>query len=519
MPVRVAGECKNCHINNTARDLRAIYKGEFMNRSRTVRVLAPVMALGLVAAACGSDDPVSDAVDSAEDAVDDAADDAADAVDGDDDAMDDDAMDDDAMDDDAMGDSEWGGEAVDGVYSIAEGVSVDVSDCPSDWSNTSGLEDEIKLGMSLPQSGPLAAFGAIGDGMRAYFDYVNETNPIDGKEIELILADDAYDPARTQTNVEDIIETDEVGAFAYIIGTANNGQVRPLLDEECIPQLFNSTGFPAWGDPANFPWTIGGLLAYSTEADIWCGYAQDTLGDDVTVAGLFMNNDFGKSYQDTVEACEGIELVESITHEATAADISNELTTLAASGADAFFLGSTGAFCPQAMAGVAASPWEPLFIMSNTCNSIGSFFTPVDPAGQGVVIANTNKDIGDVDSGDEDVALGRQILEDAGLDPDVGSNGTGIIFGETMEEVLRNAAAMPGGLTRTNIMAASYNLDFDHPFLLDGIRMETSGTSDAYAIEGAYMQEYQAPEEGGVGSYTIISDLITVEGETGSFGS
>ena len=111
------------------------------------------------------------------------------------------------------------------------------------------------------------------------------------------------------------------------------------------------------------------------------------------------------------------------------------------------------------------------------------------------------------------------VVEDAGLDPDVGSNGTGIIFGETMEEVLRNAAAMPGGLTRTNIMAASYNLDFDHPFLLDGIRMETSGTSDAYAIEGAYMQEYQAPEEGGVGSYTIISDLITVEGETGSFGS
>ncbi len=414
---------------------------------------------------------------------------------------------------------EFGGEPdADGLYQIAEGVTIDPEECPSDWSNTEGLEDSILLGMSLPQSGALAAFGAIGDGMQAYFDYVNETDPIDGKQIELVLADDAYDPARTQTNVEDIIETDGVGAFTYIIGTANNGQVRPLLDEECIPQLFNSTGFPAWGDPANFPWTIGGLLAYSTEAEIWCGYITDELGEGATVAGLFMNNDFGKSYQDTVEACEGIDLVESITHEATAADISNELTTLAASDADAFLLGSTGAFCSQAMAGVDASPWEPLFLISNTCNSIGSFFQPVDPAGDGVRLANTNKDIGAADSGDEAIDLGRQILEDAGLDPDVGSNGTGIIFGETMERVLRQAAAMEGGLTRTNIMAATYNLDFDHPFLLEGVRMETNGVEDAYVIEGAVIQEYQAPEDGGVGSYETVSDLISVEGETGSFG-
>jgi branched-chain amino acid transport system substrate-binding protein len=470
------------------------------------------MALGLIAAACGGSDDVAedveDATEDVEEAVEDAAEDTEEAIEDVEEAV-----------EDAAEDTEEAIEDVEGVFVIAEGVVVDSADCPSDWSNTAGLEDSIKLGMSLPQSGALAAFGAIGDGMNAYFDFVNENDPIDGKEIELVLADDAYDPARTQTNVEDIIETDEVGAFSYIIGTANNGQVRPLLDEECIPQLFNSTGFPAWGDPGNFPWTIGGLLAYSTEADIWCGHIRDELGDGSTVAGLFMNNDFGKSYQTTVENCEGIELVENITHEATAADISNELTTLAASGADAFVLGSTGAFCPQAMAGVAGSPWSPLFMLSNTCNSVGSFFTPVDPAGQGVRMANTNKEIGDTESGDPAIAEWREILEAAGIDPDSGSAATGIIFGITMEEVLRNAAAMEGGLTRTNIMSATYNLDFDHKLLLDGIRMETNGTADSYAIEGAYIQEYQAPEGDGVGTYEIVSELITVEGETGTFGS
>jgi branched-chain amino acid transport system substrate-binding protein len=471
------------------------------------------MALGLIAAACGGSDDVADVVEDATEDVEEAAEDTEEVVE---EAAEDTEEDvEEAVEeaDDVME------EAADGVFAIAEGVTIDPADCPSDWSNTSGLEDEIKLGISLPQSGALAAFGAIADGMQAYFDFVNENDPIDGKEIELVVADDAYDPARTQTNVEDIIETDEVGAFAYIIGTANNGQVRPLLDEECIPQLFNSTGFPAWGDPGNFPWTIGGLLAYSTEADIWCGHIRDELGDGTTVAGLFMNNDFGKSYQTTVENCEGIDLVESLTHEATAADISNELTTLAASGADAFVLGSTGAFCPQAMAGVAGSPWEPLFMISNTCNAVGSFFTPVDPAGQGVRMANTNKSVGDVASDDPAIAEWREVLEAAGIDPDSGSASTGIIFGITMEEVLRKAAAMEGGLTRTNIMAATYTLDFDHKLLLDGIRMETNGTADSYAIEGAYIEEYQAPEGDGVGTYDIVSELITVEGETGTFGS
>ena len=105
----------------------------------------------------------------------------------------------------------------------------------------------------MPQSGPLAAFGAIGEGMQVYFDWVNANDPIDGKEIVLVLRDDAYDSARTKTNIEEMIETEDIFAFTYLIGSPNNGAVRPILDEECIPQLFNSTGLPNWGDPANFP--------------------------------------------------------------------------------------------------------------------------------------------------------------------------------------------------------------------------------------------------------------------------
>ena len=410
----------------------------------------------------------------------------------------------------------------DGPIELATGVSVDPSsDCPEDWSDTAGITDsEIRLGISLPQSGPLASFGAIAEGMQVYFD---QMEPVDGRTVTLVARDDAYDAARTQTNVEEMIETEDLFAFNWIIGSPNNAQVRPIFQEECIPQLFNATGLPAWGDPANFPWTIGGLISYSTEANIWCDHIAEELGEGATVAGLYANSDFGAAYQTVIEGCaeDGrIELVESLTHEATAADISNEMTTIAASGADAFVLGSTGAFCPQAMAAVAQSPWEPLFLMSSTCENVAAFFAPVDPAGAGVRMALNNKGVTDAAFADDPgVQDAIRIIEEAGQDPFGGSISTGILFAQTTEYVLREAAAMEGGLSRTNLMKAVWNMNFVHPLLREGVDAITSGTDDAYIIEGAYIAEYVPPaEEGALGSFDTLSDLITVEGETGSFG-
>jgi hypothetical protein len=111
------------------------------------------------------------------------------------------------------------------------------------------------------------------------------------------------------------------------------------------------------------------------------------------------------------------------------------------------------------------------------------------------------------------------VLEAAGLDPFEGSISTGVLFALTTEYVLREAAAMDGGLTRTNLMSAAWNMDFEHPLLRDGIAVITSGVDDAYLIEGAVIAEYVPPtEDGSLGSFSDLSELISVEGETGSFG-
>lgn len=460
-----------------------------MRATRLWRILAVLLALSLVAAACGNDDDTGTATD--------------------------DTTDDTTTDDTTDGTDDGGeGGEVEGEIELAEGTVINTEDCPSSWDPEAGLtDDEIKLFMSLPESGPVAALGGLDDGMRAWFD---QMEPIDGRTINLESADDAYDPARTLSNVEDVLETSEPFAMTYMVGTPNILAIRDLADEECMPLLFNSTGFPAWGDPAEYPWTIGGLLGYNTEADLWCNYINEEIGPDATVAALFMDNDFGAAYEETVTACD-IDLVESVRHDPAAPDVTSEITTLAASDADVVVLGTTGAPCPQAMAAIAQSSWQPQVILSNTCQGIATYFKPIDPAGEGVLVAATAKEAGELE--DEDVMAAREALEAANLNPDEGAFYTGVIFAHTVENVLRAASEMEGGLNRVNLMKATWNADFTNPLGLEGGTYRTNGTSDAYLVEAAQFVRYVPPAEGEeLGRYEPVGDLIDIEGETGSVG-
>ncbi|MGA9279018.1 ABC transporter substrate-binding protein, partial [Ilumatobacter sp.] len=442
------------------------------------------------------------------------------------------AADDEATDDTEAADEEAAGSgeelAVEGEVEIAAGTTLNLDECPDDWDPFQGVDgDEIRIGQSLPQSGQLAAFGEIGEGMSAYFDYVNDNDPVDGKNLVLVTKDDAYEPGRTVANVEEMIDTDDIFGFAHIIGTPNNLAARDVTAEACVPQLFNSTGFPLWGDPANFPWTIGNILNYETETQFWCQNIVDDVGEGATVAALIMNNDFGKTYQGALEQCEAdgqITLAEVQLHDPAAPDVSNEMTTLAASDADVFVAGTTAAFCPQTVGSVAATEWRPVYYMSYTCNNLASFFSPVqDQAallseeGAGVRMANGNVTCGDPTFEDTDyIQLVRSVLDEyGGVTCEDGSYSTGILYGLMVEDVVRKAAALPGGLNRVNLMAAMWNWNYENPGLLGGVQA-TDGVNDAYVSEAAQIQEVTVVD----GSLTFepLSDIIDLEGQTGSYG-
>ena len=427
----------------------------------------------------------------------------------------------------AEGDGDMAELALEGEVEVAAGTVLNLPECPDDWNPTQGVEgDEIRVGQTLPQSGALAAFGAIGDGMQMYFDYVNETDPIDGKSIELVTKDDGYEAGRAVANVEEMIDTEDIFAFVHSIGTPVNFAVRPITDDNCVPQLFNSSGFPLWGDPANYPWTIGNILNYVTETEIWCGAIVEEFGEGATVAALYMNNDFGTTYKNTMdnsEACASLDVVEEALHDPASDSVQNEMTTLIASDAQVFLAGTTAAFCPQTVGAVAGSEWRPRYYMSYTCNNLSSFFAPVQELaglladeGAGVRMTNSNKVCGDPQYADDPaIQETEQILADyGGVSCADGSYSTGILYGQFVEDVLRSAAAMPGGLNRVNLMAATWNGDFTNDLLLGGT-LRTDGVNDAYWTEAAQIQEVQVVD----GTLTFVSqgDLVDLEGQGGSF--
>jgi hypothetical protein len=353
---------------------------------------------------------------------------------------------------------------------------------------------------------------------------VNENDPIGDQELVLVTRDDAYEAGRAVANVEEMIDTEDIFAFAHFIGTPINLAARDITDEECVPQLFNSSGFPLWGDPANYPWTIGNILNYVTEANIWCDAIVEEFGEGATVAALYMNNDFGTTYQNTLQQCEGIDLVEEQLHDPAAPDVSNEMTTLASSGADVFVAGTTAAFCPQTVGSVAASEWRPRYYMSYTCNQLASFFEPVKDAagalaadGAGVRMTNSNKVCGDPAYDDDPIVVqAREILDAAGYSCEDGSYFVGLIYGEIVEKVVRAAAEMPGGLNRVNLMSAVWNLDDSSEWLLGEGTYQTDGVNDAYISESAQVQEVVVDDGGNLG-FEPVGDVVDLEGQAGSY--
>ena len=182
--------------------------------------------------------------------------------------------------------------------------------------------------------------------------------------------DDGYEPGRTATNAQRLVQEEGVFALFNVIGTSNNLAIWDDLDEDCVPNLFAGTGSPLWGDPTH-PWTVGSFPSYSLEAVMYADYLEEN-DPDATVALLTQNDDFGQAYVETFEAAiEGtdIEVVAEETYDFTNPDTTSQVTSLASSDADAVILGTTALACPNALNAINASSWDPTIFISGTCTS------------------------------------------------------------------------------------------------------------------------------------------------------
>src|SRR5882757_6690522 len=162
--------------------------------------------------------------------------------------------------------------------------------------NAAGVTDtEIKIGQTMPYSGPASAYGVIGKTEAAYFKMINDAGGINGRKINFVTYDDGYSPPKAVEQARKLVESDEVLLVFNPLGTANNTAIQKYMNAKKVPQLFVATGATKWNDPKDFPWTMGWQPSYQSEAHIYAKYLMKEQ-PTARIAIFYQNDDFGKDY-------------------------------------------------------------------------------------------------------------------------------------------------------------------------------------------------------------------------------
>ena len=197
-------------------------------------------------------------------------------------------------------------------------------------------DTEIKIGNTVPYSGPASAYGTIGKSEAAYFAMINDQGGINGRKVNFLSRDDSYSPPKTVEVVRKLVEEDQVLLMFGTLGTPPNTAIQGYLNDNKVPQLFVTTGANKWNDPKHHPWTMGWIPTYQTEARIYARYILKTL-PDAKIALLYQNDDFGKDYliglRDGLGDKADKMIVATKTYETTDPTVDSQIVALQASGA------------------------------------------------------------------------------------------------------------------------------------------------------------------------------------------
>jgi branched-chain amino acid transport system substrate-binding protein len=340
---------------------------------------------------------------------------------------------------------------------------------------------EIRIGQTMPYSGPVSAFGALGKGEVGYFKMLNERGGINGRKVDLISLDDGYAPPKTVEQTRRLVESDEVALIFSSIGTAHNTAIAKYLQANNIPQLFLASGASKFADIAQFPQaTVGVQAPFRYEARLYARYAL-AKNPNAKFAVISQNDDFGRDYLAGLKDVLG-EKYESIvtasTYEVTDPTIDSQIVKLKASGADVFVIAATPKFAAQAIRKAFEVGWRPMTFLSNTAVWISTVMIPAGvEAGTGIISTAYVKDPDDPAWRDDaGVKAWREFMSK--YVPEADQHDTNYVNAYNSAMVLEAVLKACGDdLSTGNILKQAYAIrDLELPMLLPGIKINTSPT-------------------------------------------
>jgi len=371
-------------------------------------------------------------------------------------------------------------------------------------------DTEITIGNIMPYSGPASSYSVIGKTEAAYFDKINAEGGINGRKIKFISYDDAYSPPKAIEQARKLVESDEVLLIFQSLGTPSNSAIQKYMNAKKVPQLFVATGATKWGDPKNFPWTMGWQPNYQSEGRIYAKYILEHFPNS-KIAVFWQNDDAGKDQVKGLRDGLGDKanmIIADKSYEVSDPSIDSQIVALHDSGADTFFSWAAPKGSAQAIRKVGELGWKPRFFLANVSTSVAGVLRPAGlQYAKDIISTAYLKDPTDPAWKDDPGVKAWQAFMDKyypnGDKLDL-NNVYGYAVAQTMVQVLRQCG---DDLTRENIMKQAVSLkDFSSDVMLPGIKINTS-PDDFFPIEQMQLMKFDGE------AWHLFGDVI--DGEVG----
>jgi ABC-type branched-subunit amino acid transport system substrate-binding protein len=372
----------------------------------------------------------------------------------------------------------------------------------------------IKIGGTFPLTGPASLYKTIPVAEKAYFDYINDHGGVNGRKIDFTILDDAYDPSKTVSLTQQLVEQDKVFAVFGSLGTAQNLAVWNYVNQKKVPEVLLATGDSYWGFSAKkYPWTIGFQPDYPGEAKIYGKYIVKNL-PSAKIGVLYQNDSFGKNSFAGLRVGLGAkksQIVSAQPFDLSVGSVTSQVLALKASGADTFVLFATPTPAIQGLATAAKVGWSPAHTFINNVAAVSTFIKIAASSGAKVDGAISTGYLVDATIASEanlpGVALGKKILAQYAptLDPNNQLSYYGLSTAWTMVYALKNAGKTP---TRAGLMRALKNLNpakAKNPFLYPGVKLKT-GPHDNFPIEAQILVKWSGGATGGWTTFGNVYD-------------
>jgi len=362
-----------------------------------------------------------------------------------------------------------------------------------------GVTDtEIKIGQTVPYSGPNSMYGTIGRAQAAYFEMINAKGGVNGRKIRLISLDDAFSPPKTVEHTRRLVESDNVLLIFSSLGTPTNSAIYKYLNANKVPQLFAISGAAKFDDPKQYPWTMRWHPAFQTEGAIYARYILQN-NPKAKIAVLYQNDDFGKEYlkgfKEGLGDSAATQVVAEASYEITDPSVGSQIISLKASGADIFVDFSTAKATAQAIREVYDKGWRPLHIVSQVSTSLTGVLTPAGlDKSTGLISSAYYKDPTDPHwANDPALRAWRDWMQQYYPDGDRtdGQNVLAYTIAQALVHVLKQCG---DDLSRENVMRQAAILNgVELPMLLPGIRMQT-GPSHYAPFHQLWLQKFDGKQ-------------------------